>query len=103
MNFRGIITKREGREILADAKLYWRKVPVKAVQITKRFSVEARSGVIETGMPGDYLLEDTIVPDDLWIVKKSVFEAEFEPASGQERNRTVHKLAAKGLALVQTK
>jgi hypothetical protein len=89
VSFRGIITKKEGREMLAEAKLYQRKVPVKAAQITRRFSVESRSGVIETGMPGDYLLEDTLVPDDLWIVKKSVFEAEFEQVSGEETKSNV--------------
>ena len=86
-NFRGIITKTEGRELMADAKLYRRKVPVKAVQITKRFSVESRTGVIETGHPGDYLLEDTLRPDDLWIVRKEVFENEFEVLSESQKPR----------------
>jgi hypothetical protein len=78
LSFRGIITRSEGRELLAEAKLYRRKVPVRAVQITRRFSVESRTGVIETGHPGDYLLEDIHRPDDLWIVRKEVFETEFE-------------------------
>jgi len=84
MSFRGVITKREGREMLAKAKLYHRTVPVKAVQITRRLSVESGSGVIEAGSTGDYLLEDTLRPDHLWIVKKNVFEEEFEQVNTQE-------------------
>jgi hypothetical protein len=85
LSFRGIITRKEGREILERSKLYRRKAPVKAIQLTSRTSVETRMGIIEIGYPGDYLVEDPLHPDDLWIVKREVFEDEFAPVKSQKK------------------
>jgi hypothetical protein len=78
MGFRGIVTKTEGQQIMESAQLYRRKLPIKAVRLESRTSIESRTGVIETGYPGDYLCQDVTRPQDLWIIKKEVFESEFE-------------------------
>jgi hypothetical protein len=79
LGFRGIITKKEGRDILRLSKLYRRTRPVRAIKLTKKLSVESRTGIIETGYPGDYLVADIEYPDQFWIVRREVFETEFEP------------------------
>ena len=82
MGFRGIITYKEGQQMMGEAQYYRRKLPVKALRLSSRISVESRTGVIETGHPGDYLVQDVARPQDFWIIRKEVFENEFEQDNG---------------------
>jgi hypothetical protein len=87
MSFRGILSKKQAHDLMSEAAQYARKVPVKAVQVMKKFSVETRTGDVETGYPGDYLLQDILHPDDFWIVRREIFEAEFELVESSRKIR----------------
>jgi hypothetical protein len=80
MGFRGILTRKEAFDMMDKGEIYLRKVPVKAVQLTSKVSLETRTGQIENGKPGDYLVQDVTRPEDFWIIRREVFESEFERA-----------------------
>lgn len=58
---------------------------VQAARIEHPFSVKASWGELQ-GNPGDYLVKseadkDVTYPDDIWIVKQTIFEATYEAAA----------------------
>ncbi len=51
--------------------------PVQAAQIATPFSVMAHWGKL-TGKADDYIVRSSLVPTDVWIVDKAIFEASYE-------------------------
>jgi hypothetical protein len=73
-----VITQKQAVLIMKNARLFTRKSPVRAVLLKSKILINSRNGVIETGRRGDYLVQSIRRPLDFWIVRKEVFEAEFE-------------------------
>lgn len=87
MGFRNILTKPEYEDLLANSKTYRRKIPVRAVQMDRRFSIETRDGVIVNGHPGDYVVQNTRGDARPWVITKEIFESSFEELTNMETQK----------------
>jgi hypothetical protein len=84
LTFRGIITAAECDELFAKADYYTRTVPIRAVQIDRRLSVETRDGTLVTTQPGDYIVQDTSADKRPWVIRSEVFEQNFRKLTESE-------------------
>ena len=85
--FGDLLAKRELEELIATGKMYHRKIAVRAVQVTRRFVVEARGGVLVPVHPGDYLLQNAKGARAPWVIPKDAFEESFESISEEDAKK----------------
>ncbi len=95
MGFRNILTKPEYEELLEKSKIYRRKIPVRAVQMNRRFSIETRDGAIVNGHPGDYVVQNTRGDARPWVITKEIFEGSFEVLTLTETEKEHTRAKAK--------
>lgn len=87
MGFSGILTREEYEELFENGKTFRRKIPVKAIQMNRRFSIETRDGIIVAGHPGDYIVQNTRGDSRPWVVRKDIFEDSFEALSQEDTDK----------------
>ncbi len=77
MSLTDLLNDEETAWFLHGAPIYRKKVPVRAVKMTKSFTVETHEGLLQ-GQEGDYLVQNTEGDSKPWPVKKEIFEKTYE-------------------------
>jgi hypothetical protein len=85
MSLRDVLTDEETQYFLRNADQYKKKIPVRAVQMQKSFSVETHEGLMQ-GREGDYLVQNVEGDSKPWPVKKEIFEKTYALSAFGPRN-----------------